>query len=135
MPYLIFFLIISLPVIEVASIIQVSRWVGPFATFLLLAAGATFGLFLIRSQGTAMGRRALEAMQAGTPPEQALLGSGAVIAAGVLFMIPGFFTDILALLLLIPAARRLDLARPFFRDEPRNFYRPDPDSDMVQAAA
>ena len=56
MPFLIFFLVISLPVIEVASIIQVSRWLGPFATFLLLAAGVAFGAFLIRSQSMTMGR-------------------------------------------------------------------------------
>jgi UPF0716 protein FxsA len=107
MPFLIFFLVISLPVIEVASIVQVSHWVGPYATFLLLAAGVAFGAFLIRSQSMTMGRRALEAMQAGRPPELALQNSGAVILAGVLFMIPGFFTDILALLLLLPEARRL----------------------------
>ncbi len=107
MPYLIFFLVISLPVIEVASIVEVSRWVGPFLTFLLLAAGVAFGAFLIRSQSMVMGRRALEAMQAGRPPEEELLRGGAVMLAGVLFMIPGFFTDILALLLLVPEARRL----------------------------
>ena len=107
MPFLIFFLVISLPVIEVASIVQVSRWVGPFATFLLLAAGVAFGAFLIRSQSMTMGRRVLEAMQAGAPPEKTMRDGGAVIVAGVLFMIPGFFTDLLAIFLLLPASRRL----------------------------
>ncbi len=106
MPFLIFFLIISLPVIEVASIVWVSHLVGPLATFLLLAAGVAFGAFLIRSQSMTVGRRVFEAMQAGTPPEQPMLDSGAVILAGMLFMIPGFFTDILAILLLLPEARR-----------------------------
>ena len=50
MPFLIFFLMISWPVLEVASIIQMSLWVGPLITFLLLAAGFTFGAFLVRSQ-------------------------------------------------------------------------------------
>ena len=107
MPFLIFFLVISLPVIEVASIVEVSRWVGPFATFLLLAAGVAFGAFLIRSQSRAMGRRVFEAMQAGTPPEQPMLDSASVVFAGLLFIIPGFFTDLLAILLLLPEARRL----------------------------
>ena len=106
MPFLFFFLIISLPVIEVASIVEVSRWIGGFSTFLLLAAGVAFGAFLIRSQSMTMGRRVLEAVQAGTPPEETMLESGAIMFAGVLFMIPGFFTDILALLLLLPVARR-----------------------------
>jgi UPF0716 protein FxsA len=107
MPFLIFFLVISLPVIEVASIVEVNRIVGPFVTFLLLAGGVAFGMFLIRSQSAIMARRALEAMQAGAPPEQPLLDAGSTMAAGLLFIIPGFFTDFIALLLLLPVARRM----------------------------
>jgi UPF0716 protein FxsA len=98
---------VKLPVLEVASIVEVSRRVGPLATFLLLAASVTFGIFLIRSQSLMAGRRVMAAMQAGTPPEEPLLDTGAIMLAGVLFMIPGFVSDILALFLLIPAARRL----------------------------
>jgi UPF0716 protein FxsA len=107
MPFLLFFLIISLPVIEVATIIEVSSLVGPLVTFLLLAASAVFGAFLIRSQSLIMGRRVMAAMRAGMPPEEPLLDSASIIFAGVLFMIPGFFSDFLALLLLLPEARRL----------------------------
>jgi UPF0716 protein FxsA len=107
MPFLIFFLLLSLPVLEVASIVEVNRWVGPLATFLLIAASIALGSFLIRSQSLRVGRRVMEAMQAGTPPEQPLLDSGAIMLAGVLLMIPGFFSDILALFVLLPAARRL----------------------------
>lgn len=107
MPFLLFFLIISLPVIEVATIIEVSSLVGPLVTFLLLAASAIFGAFLIRSQSLVMGRRVMEAMRAGTPPEEPLLDSASIVIAGVLLMIPGFFSDFLALLLLLPKARRL----------------------------
>ncbi len=106
MPFIIFFLLISLPVLEVASIVQMSRWVGPLMTFLLLAASVAFGAFLIRSQSLVVGRRVMEAMRAGAPPEKAMLDSGMISLAGVLFMIPGFFSDIVAVLLLIPAARR-----------------------------
>jgi UPF0716 protein FxsA len=105
--FLFFFLLISLPVLEVASIVEVSRWVGPLATFLLLAASATFGIFLIRSQSVMAGRRMMAALQSGTPPQEPLLETGAIMLAGALFMIPGFVSDILALFLLLPAARRL----------------------------
>ncbi len=105
MPFVIFFLMISWPVLEVASIIQVSKWVGPLTTFLLLAAGIAFGVFLIRSQSRVVALRVMEAMRAGAPPEKPLLDSGTVSLAGVLFMIPGFFSDAVALFLLIPAAR------------------------------
>jgi UPF0716 protein FxsA len=105
MPFVIFFFLISLPVLEVASIVEVSRWVGPVATFLILAASAVFGAFLIRSQGLLAGRRAMDAMRSGVRPEESLIGTGAVMLAGVLFMIPGFVSDVIALILLLPATR------------------------------
>jgi UPF0716 protein FxsA len=105
MPFFIFFLMISWPVLEVASIIQVSKMVGPLMTFLLLAAGFAFGAFLIRTQSRVVAMRVMEAMRAGAPPEKTLLDSGAVTLAGVLFMIPGFVSDALAVLLLIPQVR------------------------------
>jgi UPF0716 protein FxsA len=106
MPFIIFFILISLPVIEVASIVQVYRWIGFVPTFLLLTAGVAFGAYLIRSQSLVVGRRVMEAMQAGAAPDKPMLDSGMISLAGVLFMIPGFITDIVAILLLIPAARR-----------------------------
>ena len=105
MPFFIFFLMISWPVLEVASIIQVSKWVGPLTTFLLLAAGFAFGAFLIRTQSRVVGMRVMEAMRTGAAPEKTLLDSGTVSLAGVLFMIPGFVSDAVAVLLLIPAVR------------------------------
>jgi UPF0716 protein FxsA len=106
MPFIVLFLFISLPVMEVASIVQVSHWIGAVPTFLLLAAGATFGVYLIRSQSLLLGSRMLEAMREGVPPQKPMLDGGMIIFAGILFMVPGFVTDFLALLLLIPAARR-----------------------------
>jgi UPF0716 protein FxsA len=53
-----------------------------------------------------VGRRVMRAMQEGTAPEQTLLDSGAVMFAGVLFMVPGFFSDVLGLIVLLPTARR-----------------------------
>lgn len=107
MPFIIFFLMISWPVLEVASIIQMSRWIGGLATFLLLAGGLAFGAFLIRSQSRVVALRVVEAMRSGAPPEKTLLDSGTVTLAGVLFMIPGFISDAVALLLMIPAVRNV----------------------------
>ena len=107
MPFLIFFLMISWPVLEVASIIQMSLWVGPLATFLLLAGGFTFGAFLIRSQSRLVALRVMEAVRSGEPPKKQLLESGTVTLAGILFMVPGFVSDAVAALLLVPQIRDL----------------------------
>jgi UPF0716 protein FxsA len=107
MPFLIFFLMISWPVLEVASIIQMNLWVGPLATFLLLAGGFTFGAFLVRSQSRLVALRVMEAVRAGEPPKKPLLESGTVTLAGILFMVPGFVSDVVAALLLVPQIRDL----------------------------
>jgi UPF0716 protein FxsA len=107
MPFLIFFLMISWPVLEVASIIQVSHWVGPLATFLLLAGGFAFGAFVIRSQSRVVALRVMQAIRSGSPPEKPLIEGGTATLAGILFMIPGFFSDAVAVLLLIPQIRDL----------------------------
>lgn len=105
MPFLILFLMISWPVLEVASIIQMSRWVGSLETFLLLVAGFAFGAFLVHSQSRVVGLRVVQAMRAGAPPEKALMDSGTVTLAGFLFMVPGFVSDAVAALLLVPQIR------------------------------
>ena len=105
MPFLILFLMISWPVLEVASIIQMSRWVGSLETFLLLVAGFAFGAFLVHSQSRRVGLRMVQAMRMGAPPEKALLDSGTVTLAGFLFMIPGFVSDTVAAFLLFPQVR------------------------------
>ena len=107
MPFLIFFLFISWPVLEAVSIIQVSYWIGPLATFLLLTGGFAFGAFLIRSQSRVVALRVMQAIRSGAPPEKPLLESGTVTFAGILFMIPGFVSDAVAVLLLIPQIRDL----------------------------
>jgi len=98
---------ISWPVLEVASIIQVSRWVGPLATFLLLAGGFAFGAFVVRSQSRVVALRVMQAVRSGTPPEKPLIEGGTATLAGILFMIPGFVSDAVAVLLLIPQLRDL----------------------------
>ena len=105
MPFLIFFLMVSWPVLEVASIIQVSQWIGPLETFLLLAAGFALGAAMIRSHSRVVAFRVMDAMRSGRPPEKTLLESGTIALAGILFMVPGFVSDAMAALLLIPQIR------------------------------
>ena len=106
MPFIILFLLLSWPVIEVASIVAVAGWIGSLATFLLLAASVAFGAFLIRTQSWLAPFKVVQSMREGNPPKQSLLRGATPILAGVLFMIPGFVSDAVALLLLVPAARR-----------------------------
>ena len=112
MPFLIFFLLISWPVLEVASIIQVSRWVGPLATFLLLAGGSAFGAFVVRSQSRVVALRVMQAVRSGTPPEKPLLEGGTADACRHPLHGPGVRFGCSGDALADSATPRSDLARP-----------------------
>jgi UPF0716 protein FxsA len=92
---------------EIAVFIVVGQRIGVLMTLLLLFASFAGGLALIRSTGLAfaevMGRRppsAAEASKLATSASFRML-------AGVLFIIPGFLTDLLAMLLLLPPVQSL----------------------------
>ena len=90
---------------EIWSIIRMSDFVGGWATLVLLVAGFIFGLQLMRSQGLNSMLQASQNVQVGESP-LAPLASGIVKAfAGILLIIPGFISDILALLILLPFVR------------------------------
>ena len=76
-------------------------------TIAILIADAILGSLLMRSQGRAAWRRFNEAMQAGRVPAREVLDGALVMFGGPLLLTPGFITDILGLLLLIPPTRAL----------------------------
>jgi len=109
MPWL-FLLFIGLPVAEIALLVAVGHRIGGWTTLGIVLAVAVLGAALARHQGLALVRRLQSELAAGRTPTQHV-GEGALLmAAGALFVFPGFITDALALLCLIPPTRRLILA-------------------------
>ncbi|MDA8390134.1 MAG: FxsA family protein [Gammaproteobacteria bacterium] len=98
---------VFLPLIEVVLIVLVWRAIGPWWTLAALAGGSLAGLALLRISPlqTVLGVRTH--LLRGEGPEPALLGGLALGLAGLLLLVPGFFTDFLALLLLVGPARAL----------------------------
>lgn len=103
--------LIAIPLIEIGLFIEVGGLIGLWPTLALVLLAAIAGLWVIRMQGmqaTARLRASLNGF--GDPAE--LLGQGALsVLAGVLLLVPGFFTDALGLLLLVPPVRRAILRR------------------------
>jgi len=97
-------LLILAPVIEIVGMLLVSDEIGVGQTLLLLLAGFAVGVIVIRWLGAAAFRDYLRAVREGAPPVQALRASAVTLGAGVLFIIPGFVSDLVALLLLMRAA-------------------------------
>jgi UPF0716 protein FxsA len=91
---------------EIASIIWVGSLIGVFPTLLLMLLGGTIGVRLIKTAGMSLAEAIRSPVQKATP----LKGIGGQAAAravsGLLFLLPGFFSDALGLLLFLPLVRR-----------------------------
>lgn len=99
-------LLLVTAVAEIAVFIQVGSWIGVGLTLLLVFASAMFGFWLVRAQGFAAATRVQAMIEQGESPALGMLEGLALLAAGVLLVIPGFVTDIAAFALLIPPLRR-----------------------------
>jgi UPF0716 protein FxsA len=96
---------IVVPIAELALLIQVGQLVGVPLTIAILIADSILGALLMRSQGRAAWRRFNVALQAGRPPAREVLDGVLVIFGGALLLTPGFISDLLGLLLLLPPTR------------------------------
>jgi UPF0716 protein FxsA len=102
---MILFLLV-VPVAEIAVFVQVGARIGAGTTVLLVIASAVAGIWLVRLQGFATATRVQAMIARGESPALGMLEGLALLAAGVLLIIPGFLTDIAAFVLLIPPLRR-----------------------------
>ena len=96
---------ILVPIAEIAVIIQVGEAIGVWWTIALLIADSVLGSMLMRSQGRAAWRRFNAAVAEGRPPAREVLDGVLVIFGGALLLTPGFLTDVVGVLFLLPPTR------------------------------
>ncbi|MHB8742159.1 MAG: FxsA family protein [Sulfuricaulis sp.] len=99
-------LLLLVPIAEIATFIWVGSRIGVGMTLLLVVASAIIGFRLVRRQGFATAVRVQAMITRGESPALGMLEGLALLAAGVLLVIPGFLTDIVGFILLIPPLRR-----------------------------
>jgi UPF0716 protein FxsA len=100
-------LFIAVPIAELFVIIQVGQAIGVWWTIGILIADSILGSVLMRSQGRIAWRRFNEAIRAGRVPAREVVDGALIIFGGALLLTPGFLTDILGLLLLLPPTRAI----------------------------
>lgn len=101
------FLFIFVPLAEVGVFIQVGGLLGLWPTLALCLVTAVIGTACIRYQGFNLINRARAQLDAGEAPVFELISGVCLVVAGVLLLVPGFVTDAVGFLLLLPPARRL----------------------------
>lgn len=109
--------LLLLPLIEIAGFVLVGRQIGVLPTLGLVIAGAVAGSILLRVQGFGALARIRREIDARRDPSRDMAHGLMILLAGILLLIPGFFTDILGLLLFIPPVR--DLAWQFLKSRVR----------------
>jgi UPF0716 protein FxsA len=96
---------IIVPLAELYVILKVGDAIGALWTIALLAADSLLGSLLLRAQGRTVWRRFNETLAAGRMPHREVLDGVLVIFGGAFLITPGFLTDIVGLVLLIPPTR------------------------------
>lgn len=107
MPLLFLILLILAVYAEFAVIINVGNEIGAAATLFAMIGTAVVGLWLVRLQGFDVYRKMNKTMQAGKSPVGEMLHGVLLLLAGFLLIIPGFISDGVGALLLIPPIRSL----------------------------
>ena len=98
-------LLLLMPIIEIAVIVAVGQAIGGWPTFLLLVATSLLGAWLIRREGGRAWRALEQAVRSGRMPAREIADGVVVLVGGGLLLAPGFVSDVLGLLLVLPFTR------------------------------
>ena len=102
---LVLVLAVLLPVAEIAALVATGRAIGVLPTVLALVLVSVLGLWLIKREGLSSWRALREAAGEGRMPAEEVANAAVVLAAGALLLLPGFLTDVVAVVLLLPFVR------------------------------
>ena len=98
-------ILIIVPIIEIWGLLQVGKWVGAWPTIFAVIATGVIGGYLAKRQGLQILRLAQLQMQQQQIPGEAILDGICILSGGISLLTPGFFTDTLGLILLVPVTR------------------------------
>jgi UPF0716 protein FxsA len=98
-------LFLALPIAELFVIIQVGHLLGVLDTLALLVVISVAGAWLVKREGLSVLRRARAQLDAGVVPGNELVDGSLILLAGALMLTPGFITDAVGVLLLLPPVR------------------------------
>lgn len=104
--HILLILFLTVPLLEIYLLIQVGGLIGALPTVFLVVFTAVLGVFLIRRQGLSTMQRVQATLAHGEIPAVEMLEGFFLLISGALLLTPGFFTDALGFLCLVPPFRR-----------------------------
>jgi UPF0716 protein FxsA len=109
MQRIVLLLFIFVPALELAGLFAMGNLIGGWQTFGLIILSGFVGAFLAKREGRKVWRNAQQQLAMGQVPGQSILDGICVFAGGLFLLTPGFLSDTMGILLLLP------ITRPFFR--------------------
>ncbi len=100
-----FLIFVAVPIIEIALFIEVGGAIGLGPTLAIVVLTAIAGTWLMRRQGLMTLERLQQSLAEGRNPADPMAQGAMILVAGVLLLTPGFFTDTIGFLLLLPPVR------------------------------
>lgn len=97
---------ILVPIIEIWLFVLSGRYIGLLPTLAIVLLMSFVGAWLAKREGIGVWNKARESMRSGRLPGEELLEGVCVLAGGLLLLTPGYLTDAMGLLLLIPSVRK-----------------------------
>ena len=105
------FLIIGIPLIEIYLFIKIGSQIGAFNTVLLILTTAVAGVAYARYEGFNTLKSGMSQLIKNEMPIYELISGATLAFAALLLIFPGFATDLIGILLVIPITRRLILGK------------------------
>ncbi len=100
------FLFVVIPLVELYFMLEVGEMVGALSTVLLVILTAVIGGFLVRQQGFSTMMKMRETTARGETPALEMLEGSILLLCGLMLLLPGFITDAMGFLLLVPPLRK-----------------------------
>ncbi|HTK61899.1 MAG TPA: FxsA family protein [Pseudonocardia sp.] len=93
--------------VELLALVAAVNWLGFAATVLLLMVGGLAGMWLVRREGARAALALADAVRLGRSPHAEVTDGALIGLAGLFFVLPGIVSDLMGLLLVLPATRAL----------------------------
>ncbi len=104
--FLLLLLFFTVPLVEIYVLLEVGGMIGVLPTIVLVVLTAVMGAGLIRAQGIATLGRVQQQLERGELPAVGIIEAALLLVAGALMLTPGFVTDTIGFLILVPPLRR-----------------------------
>ena len=104
-------LIIGIPLIEIYLFIKIGSQIGAFNTVLLILTTAIIGVAYARYEGFNTLRSGINQLVKNEVPMYEIISGATLAFAALLLILPGFATDLIGILLIIPFTRKVILSR------------------------